>query len=187
MAGQFGLRFRLLRKLQGSFTCRNSATDSFTSPPKEGMLWIFCQKNLMALGLNLRSWAQEASMLTTRPLKPPAVRLLGVLCMECLKWRLSSGPYACWICRTTEGILIKFGVIGWSKIISLITFVWYLSSITWISLGAPIDFYQFSKIWLTLQNNCEWCKSNWMGGGCWLWGLSYLAVRSLTRRRKINL
>jgi len=69
--------------------------------------------------------------------------LLDVLCMEWLKWRLSSGLSACWICKTTEGILMKFGVIGWSKITSLITFVWYVSSVTWISLGAPIEFYLF--------------------------------------------
>jgi hypothetical protein len=43
MAGQFGLRFRLPRKPQGSFTYRKFATgaDGFTSPLKEGMLWIF--------------------------------------------------------------------------------------------------------------------------------------------------
>jgi hypothetical protein len=42
MAGQFCLRFRLPRKSQGFFTCRNSATwgKRFTSLPKEGMLRI---------------------------------------------------------------------------------------------------------------------------------------------------
>jgi hypothetical protein len=43
MAGQFCLRFQLPRKLQGSFHAANlrHGTDGFTSPPKEGMLWIF--------------------------------------------------------------------------------------------------------------------------------------------------
>jgi hypothetical protein len=44
MAGQFGLRFRLPRKSQGSFNMPQSCDmgpDGFTSPPKEAMLWIF--------------------------------------------------------------------------------------------------------------------------------------------------
>jgi hypothetical protein len=44
-------------------------TDGFTSPPKEGMLWIFLAQKIWPLrsGLNPRSWVTEASMLTTRP------------------------------------------------------------------------------------------------------------------------
>jgi hypothetical protein len=38
-------------------------TDYFTSPPKEGMLWIFPAGNP-------RSWVPEASMVTPRPSKP---------------------------------------------------------------------------------------------------------------------
>jgi hypothetical protein len=44
MVGQFGLRFRLPRKSQGFFLHAANlrhGTDRFTSPPKEGMLWIF--------------------------------------------------------------------------------------------------------------------------------------------------
>jgi hypothetical protein len=37
IASQFGLQFRL-----------RHGTDNFTSPPKEGMLWIFCPKNQTA-------------------------------------------------------------------------------------------------------------------------------------------
>jgi hypothetical protein len=75
MAGQFGPRFRLPRKSQGSFTCRKSVTwdrqlyfptegrhdvDFFTQkirksatwdrqlyfPPKEGTMWIFSPKKI---------------------------------------------------------------------------------------------------------------------------------------------
>jgi hypothetical protein len=42
-------------------------TDGFTSPPREGMLWIFTS---LQPGLNPRTRVPEASMLTTRPLKP---------------------------------------------------------------------------------------------------------------------
>ena len=47
-------------------------TDSFTSPPEEGMLRIFTPVKFQRLrpGLNPRSWVPEASMLTTRPPKP---------------------------------------------------------------------------------------------------------------------
>jgi hypothetical protein len=47
-------------------------TDYFTSPPKEGMLWIFPAGKIRRLrsGANLRTWVPEASMLTTRPSKP---------------------------------------------------------------------------------------------------------------------
>jgi hypothetical protein len=45
-------------------------TDGFTSPPKEVILRIFFA------GLNPRTWVPEASMLTTRPLKPPTGVLL---------------------------------------------------------------------------------------------------------------
>jgi hypothetical protein len=42
-------------------------TDGFTSPPKEGVLWIFFARKIRRLR---RSWVPEASMLTTRPPKP---------------------------------------------------------------------------------------------------------------------
>jgi hypothetical protein len=47
-------------------------TDYFTSPPKEGMLWIFPAGKIRRLrsGANPRSWVPEASMQTTRPPKP---------------------------------------------------------------------------------------------------------------------
>jgi hypothetical protein len=47
-------------------------TDGFTSPPKEGMLRIFVARKIRRLqpGLNPRTSVPEASMLTTRPLKP---------------------------------------------------------------------------------------------------------------------
>ena len=47
-------------------------TDGFTSPPKEGMLRMFFARKIRGLqqGLNPRTWVPEASMLTTRPLKP---------------------------------------------------------------------------------------------------------------------
>jgi hypothetical protein len=47
-------------------------TDGFTSPPKEGMLWIFIARKIRLLrpGSKPRSWVPEASMLTTRPPKP---------------------------------------------------------------------------------------------------------------------
>jgi hypothetical protein len=46
-------------------------TDGYTSPPKEGMLRIFVARKIRRLqpGANPRTWAPEASMLTTRPLK----------------------------------------------------------------------------------------------------------------------
>jgi hypothetical protein len=46
--------------------------DYFTSPPKEGMRWIFPAGKIRRLrsGANPRSWVPEASMLTTRPPKP---------------------------------------------------------------------------------------------------------------------
>jgi hypothetical protein len=47
-------------------------TDYFTSPPKEGMQWIFPAGKIRRLrsGANPRSWVPEASMLTPRPPKP---------------------------------------------------------------------------------------------------------------------
>jgi hypothetical protein len=47
-------------------------TGGFTSPPKEGMLRIFVARKIRRLqpGLNPQTWVPEASMLTTRPLKP---------------------------------------------------------------------------------------------------------------------
>jgi hypothetical protein len=46
--------------------------DGFTSPPKKGMLKIFVARKIRRLqpGLNPLTWVPEASMLTTRPLKP---------------------------------------------------------------------------------------------------------------------
>jgi hypothetical protein len=80
MAGQFGLRFRLPRKLQGSFTCRKSATwDRQLYFPSEGRHAVnFFARKIQRLrsGSNPRSWGPEAGMLTTRPLKPLTVYLL---------------------------------------------------------------------------------------------------------------
>jgi hypothetical protein len=47
-------------------------TDGSTSPPKEGMLRIFFARKIRRLqpGLNPRTRVPEASVLTTRPLKP---------------------------------------------------------------------------------------------------------------------
>jgi hypothetical protein len=70
MAGQFGLRFRLPRKPQGSFTCRKSATwDRRLYFPSEGRL---------RPSSNPRSWVPEASMLTTRPPKSPCIGVLNL-------------------------------------------------------------------------------------------------------------
>jgi hypothetical protein len=74
MAGQSGLRFRLPRKSQGSFTCRKSATwDRRLYFPSEGRHAVdFFARKIRRLrpGFNPRSWIPEASMLTTRPPKP---------------------------------------------------------------------------------------------------------------------
>jgi hypothetical protein len=73
IAGQFGLRFRLPRKSQGSFTCRKSATwDRRLYFPSEGRYDVdFFVRKIRRLrpGTNPRSWVPEASMLTTRPPK----------------------------------------------------------------------------------------------------------------------
>jgi hypothetical protein len=47
-------------------------TEGFTSPPEEGMQRIFVARKIRRLqpGLSPRTWVPEASMLTTRPLKP---------------------------------------------------------------------------------------------------------------------
>ena len=75
MAGQFCLWFRLPRKPRVLWHAAQICDmgDGFTSPPKEGMLWIFFAQKIRRLqpGSNPRSWVPEASMLTTRPLKPP--------------------------------------------------------------------------------------------------------------------
>jgi hypothetical protein len=55
-------------------------TDGFTSPPKEGVLWIFISTEKIRRlqpGLNPRIWVPEASMLTTRPLI--LLLLIGIL------------------------------------------------------------------------------------------------------------
>jgi hypothetical protein len=52
IARQFGLRFRLPRKSQGFLHAANlrDGTDSFTSPPKEDMLWIFSSEKFDGFG-----------------------------------------------------------------------------------------------------------------------------------------
>jgi hypothetical protein len=59
-------------------------TDYFTSPPKEGMLWIFPARKIrrLWLGANPRSWVPEASMLTTRPPKPLVHGMI-----DCNEWK----------------------------------------------------------------------------------------------------
>jgi hypothetical protein len=51
-------------------------TDYFTSPQKEGMLWIFPTGKIQQLqsGANPRSWVPEASMQTPRPPKPQRIK-----------------------------------------------------------------------------------------------------------------
>jgi hypothetical protein len=55
-------------------------TDSFTSPPEEGMLRIFTSVKIQRLrpGSNPRPWVPEASMLTTRP---PKLSLFNICCI----------------------------------------------------------------------------------------------------------
>jgi hypothetical protein len=58
--------------MQGSLTCRKNlqhGADGFTSPPKEGILWILIAiKNPSSwLGLNPQTLGQMASMLTITP------------------------------------------------------------------------------------------------------------------------
>jgi hypothetical protein len=77
LAGQFGLRFRIPHKSQGSFTCRKSATlDRLLYFPSEGMLWIFFVRKIRRLlpGSNPRPWVPEASILISRPPKPLSKR-----------------------------------------------------------------------------------------------------------------
>jgi hypothetical protein len=71
---EFGQQFRNFRE---SWVLLHApklghGTDCFTSPPKEGMPWIFPTGKIRRLqsGANPRSWVPEASMLTTRPPKP---------------------------------------------------------------------------------------------------------------------
>jgi hypothetical protein len=45
-------------------------TEGFTSPPKEGMPFVARKIRRLQPGLNPRTWVPEASMLTTKPLKP---------------------------------------------------------------------------------------------------------------------
>jgi hypothetical protein len=74
MAGQFDLQFQLPCKSQGSFTCRKSVMwDRRLYFPSEGRHAMdFFAREIWQLqpGLNPRSWVPEASLLTTRPLKP---------------------------------------------------------------------------------------------------------------------
>jgi hypothetical protein len=51
-------------------------TDGFTSPPKEGILWIFSPEKFDGFG---RVRTREASMLTTRPPKPLPVVLINAV------------------------------------------------------------------------------------------------------------
>jgi hypothetical protein len=89
MAGQFGLRFRLPRKSEGSFTCRKSATlDRRLYFPSEGRHAVgFFARKIQRLwpGSNLRSWVPEASMLITRPSK--TLKIVGLPCLvsQCAK------------------------------------------------------------------------------------------------------
>jgi hypothetical protein len=75
MACQFDLRFQLPRKSLGSFTCRKSASwDRWLYYPWEGRHAVdLLPKKILRfqLGSNQQSWVPEASMLTTRPTKPP--------------------------------------------------------------------------------------------------------------------
>jgi hypothetical protein len=74
MAGQFGLRFRLSRNTQDCFTCRKSATwDRRLYFPSEGRHTVDFFARKIRPGSNPRSWVPEASMLTTKPPKPPFV------------------------------------------------------------------------------------------------------------------
>jgi hypothetical protein len=74
MAGQFGLRFRLPRKSQCSFTCRKSATrDRRLYFPSEGRHAVdFFARKIRRLrpGSNPWSWVPQASTLTAIPPKP---------------------------------------------------------------------------------------------------------------------
>jgi hypothetical protein len=75
MIGQFGLRFRLPRKSQGSLTCRKSATwDRRFYFPSEGRYVVdfFSSWKIRRLrpGSNPWFWIPEASMLNTKPPKP---------------------------------------------------------------------------------------------------------------------
>jgi hypothetical protein len=67
MAGQFGLRFPLPRKSQGSLTCRKAATrDRLLYFPSEGRHAVdFFARKSDGFGR-----VPETSMLTTRPPKP---------------------------------------------------------------------------------------------------------------------
>jgi hypothetical protein len=71
MAIQFGLRFQLPRKPQGSFTCRKSVTwDRRLYFPSEGRhavdFWAW-EIRWLRPGSNPRCWVPEARILTTRP------------------------------------------------------------------------------------------------------------------------
>jgi hypothetical protein len=76
MVCQFGLRFRLPRKSQGSLTCRcrKSATWDrrfyFLSEGRHAVDFFARKIRRLQPGSNPRSWVPEASMLTTRPPQP---------------------------------------------------------------------------------------------------------------------
>jgi hypothetical protein len=68
--------------LLGSFTCRKArhGTDGFTSPPKEGVLRIFSQKNpTVSAGFELANLGTKGQHATSRPPKPPLLLLLLLL------------------------------------------------------------------------------------------------------------
>jgi hypothetical protein len=109
MAGQFGLRFRIPRKSQGSLTCRTSATwDRRLYFPSEGShAWIFSPEKILQLRLvsNPRSWLLEASMLTTRSrvvnqLLLDVVVMTDLIFMTCISlrvgWDSSVGIATCY-------------------------------------------------------------------------------------------
>jgi hypothetical protein len=76
---EFSQQFRNFSKRSGFLLHAPKAgtwTDYFTSPPKEGMLWIFPAGKIRRLRsrANPRSWVPEGSMLTTRTPKPLGIR-----------------------------------------------------------------------------------------------------------------
>jgi hypothetical protein len=85
VAGQFGLRFWLPHKSQGSLTCHKSASwDRWLYFPSEGRHAVdFFPRKIRSLwlGSNPWSWVPEASMLITRPPKP--IYYCVTLCRIC--------------------------------------------------------------------------------------------------------
>jgi hypothetical protein len=99
MAGQFGLRFRLPRKSQGSFTCSKSATWDrrlyFASERRHSVDFFARKVQRLRPGSNSRSGIPEATMLMIRPPKPLSTLRLRPLGLERLKYRCShAGMFA---------------------------------------------------------------------------------------------